>query len=92
MNGEPEQGQYQPRDDGHVRAPEAPACARDDGEGDVVGCADGAIGGDYNGDDKEGDGDDDEGVAEGETDGEHATGELPGGDVEGVGDPVCYYQ
>ena len=89
MDGKPEQRQDQPREDGDVRAPEAPAGAGDDGERGVVDGPDGAVGSDDDRDDGERDGDDDQGVDVGEAYGEDAAGELPGGDVEGVGEPVC---
>lgn len=50
---------------------------------------DSAVGSDDDRDDGERDGDDDQGVDVGEAYGEDAAGELPGGDVEGVGEPVC---
>lgn len=56
----------------------------------MVDSADGAVGRDDDGDDEEGDCDDDEGVFVVEAYGENAAGELPGADVEGVGDPVCF--
>lgn len=89
MDGKPEQRQDQPREDGDVRAPEAPSGAGDDGERGVVDGPDGAVGSDDDRDDGERDGDDDQGVDVGEAYGEDAAGELPGGDVEGIGEPVC---
>lgn len=89
LDREPEYSQNDPGDDRHVGAPETPAGAGDNGEGDVVYRAHGAVPRDDEGHDEEGDGDDGEGFAVGETDGDDAAGELPCCCVEGVGDPVC---
>lgn len=56
----------------------------------MVNCADGAVGSDDDGYDEESDGDDDQSVFVVEAYGEDAAGELPGADVESVGDPVCF--
>lgn len=56
----------------------------------MVDSTDGAVRSDDDGDDEEGNCDDDEGVFVAEAHGEDAASELPGADVEGVGDPVCF--
>jgi hypothetical protein len=56
----------------------------------MVDSADGTVGSNDDGDDEEGNCDDDQGVFVAEAYGQDAAGELPGADVEGVGDPVCF--
>lgn len=90
MNRKPNHRQHKSRNDGNIRAVKPPARARDHGKGHVVNCADGAVGSDDDGYDEESDGDDDQSVFVVEAYGEDAAGELPGADVESVGDPVCF--
>lgn len=89
LDSKPEHGENQPRNYGDIRAPEAPAGASDDREGDVVDGADGTITGNHEGDDEEGDGYDGNCFAVGEADGDDAACELPCCRIEGVRDPVC---
>lgn len=89
LDSKPEHGENQPRNDGDIRAPEAPAGAGNHREGDVVGGADGAITGNHEGDDEEGDGYDGNCFTVRETDGDDAACKLPCCCIEGVRDPVC---
>lgn len=89
LDGKPEYGQDYPGHDGDVGAPEAPGCAGNHWEGDVVFCADCAVSCYDEGNDEEGDCDDYEGFFVGKADGNYAGGEFPGCGIEGIGDPIC---